>query len=224
MIYGQSPSNRIEIPKLMSIRVALVEDNNDLRMSMKSLLKRSARLRVVADYPDAESALADLVRQNPDVVLMDVKLPKMDGVECVRHLKNLLPKVLVIMLTIHDDNDSLFNSILAGADGFLLKDTVPSRIVEAIEEVCKGGSPMTPQIARRIVQRFRKNGPEPAEMENLTPREREVLEELALGNRYKEISDKLGISLDGIRFHIRGVYNKLHVHSRTEAVLKFLKR
>jgi len=208
----------------MTIRVALVEDNNDLRMSMKSLLKRSAGLRVVADYPDAETALADLVRQNPDVVLMDVKLPKMDGVECVRLLKNLLPKVLVIMLTIHDDNDSLFNSILAGADGFLLKDTVPSRIVDAIEEVCRGGSPMTPQIARRIVQRFRRTGPEPSEMENLTPREREVLEQLALGNRYKEISDKLGISLDGIRFHIRGVYNKLHVHSRTEAVLKFLKR
>jgi DNA-binding NarL/FixJ family response regulator len=208
----------------MSIRVALVEDNDDLRMSMKSLLKRSARLRVVADYSDAESALADLVRHKPDVVLMDVKLPKMDGVECVRLLKSLLPTVLIIMLTIHDDNDSLFNSVLAGADGFLLKDTLPSRLVEAIEEVCQGGSPMTPQIARRIVQRFRKTGSEPANVENLTPREREVLEQLALGNRYKEISDKLGISLDGIRFHIRGVYNKLHVHSRTEAVLKFLKR
>jgi DNA-binding NarL/FixJ family response regulator len=208
----------------MSIRVALVEDNDDLRMGMKSLLKRSARLRVVADYSDAESALADMVRHKPDVVLMDVKLPRMDGVECVRLLKNLLPTVLIIMLTIHDDNDSLFNSVLAGADGFLLKDTVPSRLVEAIEEVCQGGSPMTPQIARRIVQRFRKTGPEPSNVENLTPREREVLEQLALGNRYKEISDKLGISLDGIRFHIRGVYNKLHVHSRTEAVVKFLKR
>jgi DNA-binding NarL/FixJ family response regulator len=208
----------------MSIRVALVEDNDDLRTSMKSLLKRSARLRVVADYSDAESAPADLVRHKPDVVLMDVKLPRMDGVECARLLKSLLPTVLIIMLTIHDDNDSLFNSVLAGADGFLLKDTVPSRLVEAIEEVCQGGSPMTPQIARRIVQRFRKTGSEPANVENLTPREREVLEQLALGNRYKEISDKLGISLDGIRFHIRGVYNKLHVHSRTEAVLKFLKR
>ena len=208
----------------MSIRVALVEDNDDLRRSMKSLLQRSPPLRVVADYPDAESALADMARQKPDVVLMDVKLPKMDGVECVRQLKTLLPTVLVVMLTVHDDNDSLFNSILAGADGFLLKDTVPSRLVEAIEEVRNGGSPMTPQIARRIVQRFRKADPEPTEMENLTPREREVLEQLALGNRYKEISDKLGISLDGIRFHIRRVYNKLHVHSRTEAVVKYLKR
>jgi DNA-binding NarL/FixJ family response regulator len=208
----------------MSIGVALVEDNDELRMSMKSLLNRSARLRVVADYADAESALADMVRHKPEVVLMDVKLPKMDGVECVRLLKGLLPKVLIIMLTIHDDNDSLFNSILAGADGFLLKDTVPSRLVAAIEEVGNGGSPMTPQIARRIVQRFRKNDVAPANMNSLTPREQEVLEQLALGNRYKEISDKLGISLDGIRFHIRGVYNKLQVHSRTEAVLKYLKR
>jgi DNA-binding NarL/FixJ family response regulator len=208
----------------MSIRVALVEDNDDLRMSLKRLLQRSSRLRVVADYPDAESALADLARHKPEVVLMDVKLPKLSGVECVRVLKDLLPTVLIIMLTIHDDNDSLFNSILAGADGFLLKDTVPSRLVEAIEEVCQGGSPMTPQIARRIVQRFRKSDPAPAPVENLTPRELEVLEQLALGNRYKEISDKLGISLDGIRFHIRGVYNKLHVHSRTEAVLKYLRR
>jgi len=208
----------------MSIRVALVEDNDDLRMSMRNLLNRSPQLRVVADYADAESALAGIVRHRPEVTLMDVKLPKMDGVECVRALKTLLPTVHVLMLTIHDDNDSLFNSILAGADGFLLKDTVPSRLVEAIEEVCKGGSPMTPQIARRIVQRFRRSDPAPANMENLTPREREVLEQLALGNRYKEISDNLGISLDGIRFHIRGVYNKLHVHSRTEAVLKYLKR
>ena len=208
----------------MSIRVALVEDNDDLRVSMKKLLQRSPRVRVVADYPDAESALAELARHKPDVVLMDVKLPKLDGVECVRRLKSLLPTVLVVMLTVHDDNDSLFNSILAGADGFLLKDTVPSRLIEAIEEVRAGGSPMTPQIARRIFQRFRKGAPEPAIVEKLTPREREVLEQLALGNRYKEISDTLGISLDGIRFHIRGVYNKLQVHSRTEAVLKFLKR
>jgi len=208
----------------MSTRVALVEDNDDLRSSIKRLLQRSPQLRVVADYPDAESALKDLVRHKPDVVLMDVNLPKMDGVECVRQLKSLLPTVLVVMLTVHDDNDSLFNSILAGADGFLLKDTVPVRFVEAIEEVRKGGSPMTPQIARRVVQRFRKGAPKPTGVANLTSREQEVLEQLALGNRYKEISDNLGISLDGIRFHIRCVYNKLQVHSRTEAVVKYLKR
>jgi DNA-binding NarL/FixJ family response regulator len=208
----------------MNVRVALVEDDNDLRMSMKSLLERSSWLRVVADYADAESALADITRRKPEVVLMDVNLPRMDGVECVRHLKTILPAAHVLMLTVHDDNDSLFNSIVAGADGYLLKDTVPSRLLAAIQEVRGGGSPMTPQIARRVVQCFRKSDPARANLENLTPREMEVLEQLALGNRYKEISDKLGISLDGIRFHIRGVYNKLHVHSRTEAVLKYLGR
>ena len=208
----------------MNVRVALVEDDNDLRMSIKTLLGRSSWIRVVADYPDAESALADIARRKPEVVLMDVNLPKMDGVECVRQLKTILPEAHFLMLTVHDDNDSLFNSILAGADGYLLKDTVPARLLEAIQEVRTGGSPMTPQIARRIVQCFRKSGPVRANLENLTPREMEVLEQLALGNRYKEISDNLKISLDGIRFHIRGVYNKLHVHSRTEAVLKYLGR
>jgi DNA-binding NarL/FixJ family response regulator len=208
----------------MSVRVALVEDDNDLRASMVRLLKKSPGIRVVADYADAKSALADVARHKPDVVLMDVNLPEMDGVQCVRLLKALLPAVHVLMLTVHDDNDSLFNSILAGADGYLLKDTVPSRLLAAIREVCSGGSPMTPQIARRIVQRFRKNDPDPMNIENLTPREMEVLKQLALGNQYKEISDSLGISLDGIRFHIRGIYNKLHVHSRTEAVLRYLGR
>jgi DNA-binding NarL/FixJ family response regulator len=208
----------------MNTRIALVEDDNGLRASMVSLLKRTSWIRVVADYADAKSALADVARRKPDVVLMDVNMPEMDGIECVRQLKVLLPAAHILMLTVHDDNDSLFNSILAGADGYLLKDTVPSRLLAAIREVCSGGSPMTPQIARRIVQRFRKSGPVPTNMENLTPREMEVLKQLALGNQYKEISDNLDISVDGIRFHIRGIYNKLHVHSRTEAVLKYLGR
>jgi DNA-binding NarL/FixJ family response regulator len=208
----------------MNVLVALVEDDDDLRASMVRLLKKSSGIRVVADYANAKSALADIARHKPDVVLMDVNLPEMDGVECVRPLKMLLPAVHILMLTVHDDNDSLFNSILAGADGYLLKDTVPSRLLAAIREVCGGGSPMTPQIARRIVQRFRKSDPVPTNMENLTPREMEVLKQLALGKQYKEIGENLDISMDGIRFHIRGIYNKLHVHSRTEAVLKYLGR
>ena len=179
----------------MSIRAALVEDNEDPRMGMKKLLERSPRLRVAADYPDTESALADLPRHKPDVVLMDVKLPRMHGVECVRLLKALLPTVLVVMLTVHDDNDSLCNSILAGADGFFLKDTVPFRLDEATEELRNGGSPMTPQVAHRILQRFRKGDPEPTIVENMTPGEQKGREQLALGNRCKEISDQLGISL-----------------------------
>ena len=208
----------------MSVRVALVEDDNDLRASMVGLLKKTSGLHVVADYADAESALADVARHQPDVVLMDVNLPKMDGVECVRQLKALMPAVHILMLTVHDDNDCLFNSIMAGADGYLLKDTVPSRLLAAIREVHGGGSPMTPQIARRVLQRYRKRDSVRTNMKNLTPREMEVLKQLALGNQYKEISDTLGISIDGIRFHIRGIYNKLQVHSRTEAVLKYLGR
>ena len=208
----------------MNVRVALVEDDNDLRASMVRLLKKSPGIRVVADYADAESALADVARHQPDVVLMDVNLPKMDGVECVRQLKALMPAVHILMLTVHDDNDCLFNSIMAGADGYLLKDTVPSRLLAAIREVHGGGSPMTPQIARRVLQRYRKRDSVRTNMKNLTPREMEVLKQLALGNQYKEISDTLGISIDGIRFHIRGIYNKLQVHSRTEAVLKYLGR
>ena len=208
----------------MNVRVALVEDDNELRASMVSLLKKAPDLRVVADYADAESALANVPNHKPDVVLMDVNLPGMNGVECVRRMKLLLPAIHILMLTVHDDNDSLFNSILAGADGYLLKEAFPSRLSAAIREVRTGGSPMTPQIARRIVQRFRKGDTKCPDMESLTPREMEVLKQLAVGNQYKEISSNLGISMDGIRFHIRGIYQKLHVHSRTEAVLKFLGR
>ena len=213
-----------ESPRTASIAVALVEDDPGLRASLANLLKKAPGLNVVADYPDAESALEALPRHKPDVVLMDVNLPAMSGVECVRRLKPLLPQTQVLMLTVHDDNDSLFDSILAGADGYLLKDTVPARLVAAIREVHSGGSPMTPQIARRVVQHFRKHPPVRPEVEGLTPREMEVLELLARGDRYKEISERLGISMDGIRFHIRRIYDKLHVHSRTEAVLKYLGR
>jgi DNA-binding NarL/FixJ family response regulator len=211
-------------PRSPSISIALVEDDSDLRSSLASLLKKASGVRVVADYPDSESALQDLPRHKPDVVLMDINLPAMSGVECVRRLKPMLPGTQVLMLTVHDDNDSLFASILAGADGYLLKDTVPSRLLEAIREVNSGGSPMTPQIARRVVQHFRKRAPVRPEVEGLTPREMEVLELLARGDRYKEISERLGLSMDGIRFHIRRIYEKLHVHSRTEAVLRYLGR
>jgi DNA-binding NarL/FixJ family response regulator len=207
-----------------AIGVALVEDDHDLRSSLVSLLRKAPGLRVVADYPDGETALADVVRHKPNVVLMDVNLPGLNGVECARRLKALLPGTQVLMLTVHDDNDSLFNSILAGADGYLLKDTVPAQLVSAIQEVHLGGSPMTPQIARRVVQHFRRSAPSRAQVEELTPREMEVLEQLARGHRYKEIGDSLGITMDGIRFHIRRIYDKLHVHSRTEAVLKYLGR
>jgi len=204
-----------------SVRCFL-EDDEGTRTSLVRLLSRASGFRVVASYGDGESALADLARQAPEVVLMDIHLPQMDGTECVRRLKALLPEAQFIMLTVYEDNDRLFNSLLAGANGYLLKRTPPARLLEAIREVRAGGSPMTPQIARRVVQHFRLRPAEPTTVSALTPREREVLEQLTRGYRYKEISDHLSISMDTVRSHIRCIYEKLRVHSRTEAVVKYL--
>ncbi len=215
------------IEETMSICVALVEDDQELLVSVANLIKRAAGLKVVATYGSAEEALIELAAQKPDVVLMDINLPGVDGVECVRRLKRMLPQVQVLMLTMYEDNERLFNSILAGADGYLLKRTVPAQLVQAIRDVHAGGSPMTPQIARRVFQHFQKAAtPTPAqrEVENLTPREKEVLEHLVRGNQFKQIAEALSLSIDGVRFHVRRIYEKLHVHSRTDAVVKFLKR
>jgi DNA-binding NarL/FixJ family response regulator len=209
---------------VMTIRVAFVEDDPELRASVANLVKRAPGLTVVGSYASAEEALEDIAERKPDVVLMDINLPKMDGVECVRRLKALLPGAQVLMLTMYEDNERLFNSILAGADGYLLKRTVPARLVEAIREVQSGGSPMTPQIARRVFQHFRGAAAPQPEIESLTAREKEVLDHLVRGNQFKQIADDLGLSLDGVRFHVRRIYEKLHVHSRTDAVVKYLQR
>jgi DNA-binding NarL/FixJ family response regulator len=154
---------------------------------------------------------------------MDINLPGINGVECVRQLKILLPEVQVLMLTVYEDSDSLFNSLQAGASGYLLKRTASERLVEAIQDVHSGGSPMTPQLARRVVQYFSRRNEGAASVSHLTPGEREFLEQLAKGYTYKEIADRMKISIDTVRSYVRTVYEKLHVHSRTEAVVKFLR-
>ena len=155
---------------------------------------------------------------------MDINLPGMDGVECVRQLKPQLPKAQFVMLTVYEDNNRLFKSLIAGASGYLLKRTPPAKLLAQIREAYNGGSPMTPQIARRVVQHFQQL-PEPNdEVQKLTPRETDVLNQLAKGFRYKEIVDNLGISSGTLHSYIRNIYEKLHVHSRTEAVVKFLGR
>lgn len=206
----------------MPIRVAVVEDDEEVRANLASLLERSAGFSLAAQYADAESALEDIASRKPDVVLMDINLPGMNGVECVKKVVALLPDVQVIMLTVYEDNERLFNSLLAGANGYQLKRTTPTRLLNAVREVHAGGSPMTPQIARRVVQRFHGNDSKAVEVAKLTPRERQVLGQLAEGYRYKEIADNLDISMDTVRLHIRNTYVKLRVHSRTEAVVKFL--
>jgi len=209
----------------MAIKVSIVDDNEGLRSSLAALIRRAPTLKLLGEYPDAETAVKEIPTKVPDVVLMDINLPGMNGVECVRQLKTALPKLQVLMLTVYEDSDSLFNSFKAGASGYLLKRTASARLLEAIHEVNTGGSPMTPQLARRMVQFFNapaKNTADP-QMSRLTPGEREFLEQLANGYAYKEIADRMKISIDTVRSYVRTVYEKLHVHSRTEAVVKFLR-
>jgi DNA-binding NarL/FixJ family response regulator len=210
----------------MAIKVSIVDDNEGIRSSLATLIKRAPTLKLLGEYADAESALKEIPTKAPDVVLMDINLPGMNGVECVRQLKAALPKLQVLMLTVYEDSDSLFNSFKAGASGYLLKRTASARLLEAIHEVNTGGSPMTPQLARRVVQFF--SAPpaakEDSEVARLTPGEREFLDQLANGYAYKEIADRMKISIDTVRSYVRTVYEKLHVHSRTEAVVKYLRR
>lgn len=209
---------------LMPIRVAIVEDDEGIRASLVNMLGRSSDCRPVCNYPDAEAALADLPKHKPDVVLMDINLPRMDGIECVRQLKVTLPASQFVMLTVYGDSDRLFRSLMAGASGYLLKRTTSAGLLTSIREVHAGGSPMTPQIARRVVQHFRKVPEVSSELEKLTPREKEILAQLAQGFLYKEIGDNLGISMDTVRTYIRKIYDKLQVHSRTAAMIKYLHR
>lgn len=207
----------------MPIKVAIVDDDEGIRSSLASLIRRVSSFRLSGDYPDAETALRELPRRPADVVLMDINLPGMNGVECVRQLKIALPATQVLMLTVYEDSDSLFNSLKAGASGYLLKRTASARLVEAIRDVNAGGSPMTPQLARRVVQFFAQPAENAPPVSGLTPGEKEFLEQLAKGYAYKEIADRMRISIDTVRSYVRTVYEKLHVHSRTEAVVKYLR-
>jgi len=207
----------------MQIKVVIVDDDEEIRASLAALIRRSPNMRLIGDYANAEIALKEIPRHAPDVVLMDINLPGMKGYECVRQLKATRPEVQFLMLTVYEDGDSLFNSLKAGASGYLLKRTASSRLLEAIRDVYNGGSPMTPQLARRVVQFFSKPAEGDSSLSELTPGEREFLGQLANGYAYKEIADRMKISIDTVRSYVRTVYEKLHVHSRTEAVVKYLR-
>ncbi len=207
----------------MPIKVALVEDDEGIRTSLGALIRRAPALRLAGDYPDAETALKEIPSHPPDVVLMDINLPGMNGVECVRQLKIAAPAVQFLMLTVYEDSESLFNSLKAGASGYLLKRTASAKLLEAIREVHAGGSPMTPQLARRLVQFFSQPAQAASPVVHLTSGEKEFLDQLAKGYAYKEIAERMDISIDTVRSYVRTVYDKLHVHSRTEAVVKYLR-
>jgi DNA-binding NarL/FixJ family response regulator len=207
-----------------SIRVALVEDNAGLRASLVKVLGQGGDITVVAAYPSAEAALAGLPQTGVDVVLMDIHLPGMSGVDCVRRLKELLPSANVIMLTVYDDSDLIFEALKAGASGYLLKRAAAGGIVDAIREVHAGGAPMSSHIARKVVASFRAGPPASPPDTKLRPREEEVLVRVARGLVNKEIADDLGISTETVRQHLKNIYAKLHVHSRTEAAMKVFGR
>jgi RNA polymerase sigma factor (sigma-70 family) len=204
--------------------VSIVEDNDQLRGTLARMINKAEGFRCVSNYPSAEAALDGLPNDRPDVVLMDINLPGMNGVECVRRLKQSIPKTLVVMLTAYEDTENIFNALAAGAAGYLLKRAPRSELLDAIKEVGRGGSPMTTHIARKVVQSFQKSGDSSKASENLTTREQEVLDFLSQGLMYKEIAEKLGISYETVHTYIRRIYEKLQVRTRTEAVAKFLRR
>jgi DNA-binding NarL/FixJ family response regulator len=207
----------------MSIAVSIVEDNDKLRGTLARVLNRAEGFHCVSDYASAEDALKHLPQVRPDVVLMDINLPGMNGVECVRQLKQLLPQTQVMMLTVYEDTENIFNALTAGASGYMLKRTSSPELLEAIHEVSRGGSPMTMHIARKVVQSFQKTAATAPSAENLSEREQQVLDLLSQGLMYKEIADKLEISYETVHTYIRRIYEKLQVRTRTEAVAKFLR-
>jgi DNA-binding NarL/FixJ family response regulator len=206
------------------ITVAIVEDDAKLRETLVRYLKAQPGLRCVADFPNAEAALAGLPQTRPAVVLLDINLPGMSGIESIPLLKQAMPGVKIIMLTVFEEGDQVFKALSAGAFGYLVKSTRPPKIIEAIREVHAGGSPMSGNIARKVVQSFQSQAAATAETDALSAREMEVLQALSKGHTYKQIAADLNISLGTVRTYIQRIYEKLHVHSHAEAVMKFARR
>lgn len=209
-----------------NIKVSIVDDEVDLRENISAYVDAAKGFRCVGMHGSAEEALANVPKEKPDVVLMDINMGGMNGIECVRLLKPKLPATQIVMLTVFEDTEKIFSALAAGASGYLLKRLAPAKLLEAIREVHEGGSPMSAPIARKVVQSLQPVLAAPVVDETivLSPREREVLDGLAEGQAYKQIADKLGVSIHTVRNYIRRIYEKLHVCSRTEAVAKYLRK
>ncbi len=205
----------------MPIKVAIVEDDAKVREILTVLVSATPDFKWVGSYPNSEVALKHFSRDWPDVILMDINLPNMSGIECAARVKELRPQTQILMVTSHEDKERIFDSLKAGASGYLLKRAAPTEIFAAITEVHAGGSPMSTSIARKVVAYFQ-GQPSMKNTENLTARELEILDLLAQGYQYKEIATKLSIATGTVRNHLQHIYEKLHVRSRTEAVVKFL--
>ena len=205
------------------ISVAIVEDDEGIRESLAAFLGRARGVRCTAVYSNAEDALREFKIQTPDVVLMDINLPGMSGIDATRELKQLRPDARILMLTVYEDNKALFDSLKAGACGYLLKRTASDKIVAAIREAREGGMPLTPRMASKVAAYFQNKDTVGGELDKLSQRERRTLELLSEGFLYKEIAEKMGISYLTVHQYTKHIYEKLHVHSRTEAVVKYLR-
>lgn len=204
------------------IGVAVVEDNPGLRRSLIRLIDHESGMRCVGAWQDGKSALIEMPALKPDVVLMDIHMPGMSGIECTARFKQICPDTQVVMVTVYEDTESVFSALQAGACGYLLKRSPPETIVKAVRDACDGGSPMTSQIARKVVDVFKKTAVPSGTGIELAPREKEVLELFAKGYVNKEVADKLNISYLTVKGYTKTIYEKLHVHSRSEALMKFV--
>jgi DNA-binding NarL/FixJ family response regulator len=208
----------------MALSIAIVEDDTLTRENLSRLVGEAADFRCVAVYASAEEALQQIPRQPPDVVLMDLNLPGLSGIECVRRLRKLLPQQQILVLTVYEDSDKVFAALEAGAGGYLLKRTPPDKLLEAIRDIHQGGAPMSSFIARKVVQSFHEAGSRIPDVDSLSPREEEILHLVARGYHNKEIAAQLNISPETVRVHLRNIYEKLHVNSRSQAVVKLLQK
>jgi DNA-binding NarL/FixJ family response regulator len=208
----------------MSIAIAIVEDQREMRESLVEWLGSAPGLRCVVAHATAEEALRRIPDEAPDVVLMDINLTGMNGIECVSRLRERLPQIQVLMLTTYDNGDLIFDSLRAGASGYLLKNMPRDELVQALQQLRAGGAPMSLQIARKVINYFHESKKPSESLRQLTTRELEILKLLAKGYLYKEIAEHLGVSMSTVRTHVSAVYEKLHVHSRTEAAMKFAGR
>lgn len=205
------------------ISVSIVDDEAGLRESIATFINGSPGFRCASTYGSAGTALQGLPTDRPDVVLMDINMPGMNGIECVRRLKARSPEIQILMFTVYEDTDQIFKALAAGATGYLLKRLPPAKLLQAIQEVHEGGSPMSSSIARKVVASFQMVTPDSGKRPHLSPREEAVLDYLAKGFTYKHIADQLDISTNTVRTYLRRIYEKLHVQSRTEAVAKYLR-
>ncbi len=200
--------------------VVIVEDDRGLREQLIKILSNCPDIDCLYAVSSGEDAMKKIPQRAPDVVLMDIKLPGMSGIDCVARLKKIVPTVEIVMLTIYEDAESIFRALKAGASGYLIKSSHPEKLFQAIRDVYSGGAPFSSHIARKVVQHFQIAGKAARETEKLSPRELEVIELLAAGYIYKEIADKLGIGLETVRTHVKSICQKMHVRSRIEAVAR----